>query len=76
MRVIWIIKPSPICALMALTVLFLLTSRYHQSIEVSALMLLLQPLGVIASAIRFQLISGASLKRLSSTLTHYVGRSL
>ncbi|WP_321280502.1 oligosaccharide flippase family protein [uncultured Vibrio sp.] len=69
-------QTSPICALIALTVLFLLTSRYHQSIEVSALMLLIQPLGVIAFAIRFQLISGTSIKRLSSTLTRYVGRSL
>ncbi|NOH24806.1 lipopolysaccharide biosynthesis protein [Vibrio europaeus] len=67
---------SNIFALLTLTALFLLTSRYHQSIEVSALMLLLQPLGVVAFAIRFKLISGVSLKSLTHTVNSYLGKSL
>lgn len=67
---------SNIIALLTLTALFLLTSRYHQSLEVSTLMLLLQPLGIVAFAIRFKLFSGVSLKRLTHTVNNYLGKSL
>lgn len=63
-------------ALLTLTALFLLTSRFQQSVEVSLLMMLLQPLGVLAFAIRFQLVGAVSLKAFSAAVANYKGKSL
>ncbi|MEZ8101640.1 lipopolysaccharide biosynthesis protein [Vibrio bivalvicida] len=69
-------QTANIMALLMLTALFLLTSRYHQSLEISLLMLLLQPLGIVALSLRFQLISGVYLKTLTHTVHRYLGKSL
>ncbi|MCG9751319.1 oligosaccharide flippase family protein [Vibrio brasiliensis] len=61
--------------LLLLTVTFIVTSRYHQHLEVSMLMLVLQPLALLAFAIRCRLISLDSIKGLFSAMQTYLGRT-
>jgi len=64
-----------LCGLIILTTLFLVTSRYQQHVEVSLLMLFLQPLALLAYALRTKLIDMASFKSAYSALQTYLGKA-
>lgn len=66
---------SALTGLVLLTITFIVTSRYHQHLEVSVLMLVLQPLALIAYAIRCQLVTIISIKTVFIAMQTYLGKT-
>ncbi|MGY5538673.1 lipopolysaccharide biosynthesis protein [Vibrio brasiliensis] len=66
---------SALLGLVFLTITFIVTSRYHQHLEVSVLMLVLQPLALIAYAIRCQLVTIISIRTVFIAMQTYLGKT-
>lgn len=64
-----------LCGLIVLTVIFIVTSRYHQQLEVSVIMFVLQPLAIFAYAVRCRLIHFESVRTLITAMQTYLGKA-
>ncbi|EEX92413.1 putative lipopolysaccharide biosynthesis protein [Vibrio orientalis CIP 102891 = ATCC 33934] len=68
-------QASAIFGLVVLTTLFLVTSRYQQHVELSLLMLCLQPLALVAYALRTKLLDLSTFRTAYSAFQTYIGKA-
>ncbi|MFM2590010.1 lipopolysaccharide biosynthesis protein [Vibrio sp. TBV020] len=68
-------QTAAVFGLVLLSTLFLVTSRYQQHVELSLLMLFLQPLALVAYALRVKLLKASTFKNAYVVIQTYMGRT-